>query len=116
MLIGLEIAHSSDGTYVNQRKYTLDILNDVVFLGANLLTPLPKGHKFTVDNSLLLDDPDGYLRLVGRLFLPNRPNIAYAVEQLRQFVDAPSARTLRCYYLYPSYLKIIFKRLILFFK
>lgn len=43
---------------------TLDILKDVGLLGAkSATTPLLKGHKFTSNNSLLLNDLDRYRRL-----------------------------------------------------
>lgn len=42
--LGIEIARGPEGTYINQRKYILDILSDTGLLGSKLaLTPLPKG-------------------------------------------------------------------------
>ncbi|KAK6163149.1 hypothetical protein DH2020_002990 [Rehmannia glutinosa] len=68
--LGLEIARTASGTYINQRKYIMDILED---------TGSP------------LSSPDRFRRLVGRLLYLNltRPDIAYGVQQLSQFVNAP---------------------------
>ncbi|XP_010267875.1 PREDICTED: uncharacterized protein LOC104604981 [Nelumbo nucifera] len=90
--LGLEIARGSDGTYVNQRKYVLDILQYVGLLGAKpVVTPLPKGQKFSSTGSYL-DEPEKYRRLVSRLLYLNltRPDISYVVQQLSQYVHSPT--------------------------
>lgn len=47
IFFGFEIVRSYDGTYVNQRGYTLDIVKDVGLLDAKpAITSLLKGHKF----------------------------------------------------------------------
>ncbi|XP_019054182.1 PREDICTED: uncharacterized protein LOC109115039 [Nelumbo nucifera] len=89
---GLEIARSSTGTYINQRKYALDILKDAGLLGVKpAQTPLPKGLKFS-DNSHALPDPDRYRRLIGRLLYLSltRPDLSYATQHLSQFVSSPT--------------------------
>lgn len=71
-------------------KYTLNNLKDVG-LGIYILTPLPKGHKFTSNDVSLLIDPDRHRRLVGQLLYLNltRLDIAYAIQQLSRFVNTP---------------------------
>lgn len=50
-----------------------------------------KDHKLYKDDSLKLEDPYAYRRLVGRLLYLGytRPNIAYATQQLSQYVHDP---------------------------
>ena len=63
-----ELARSSQGTFLNQRKYILDILKDVGFTGVKLATfPLPKGLHLSSESGELIPNPLSYRRLVGRL-------------------------------------------------
>lgn len=90
--LGLEIVRSKDGTYVNQRKYILDVLSDAGLLGCKTVdTPLPKNCKLVASQVKPLAEPEKYRRLVGRLLYMNftRPDITYVVQQLSQFVEAP---------------------------
>ncbi|XP_031260066.1 uncharacterized protein LOC116118244 [Pistacia vera] len=65
---GVEIARSSHGSYIYQRKYTLDILQAARLSGVKpAFTPLPKGFKFSATSDDFLSKPDKYRRLVGRL-------------------------------------------------
>ena len=62
--IGLEIGRSIECMYIHQRKYVLDIIQDVGLLSVKpALTPMPKGHKFS-PTSPILSDPDLYRRLL----------------------------------------------------
>ncbi|KAK6128802.1 hypothetical protein DH2020_037438 [Rehmannia glutinosa] len=90
--LGVEIARNRDGTYLNQRKYILDILHDTGLMGCKPATvPLPPGIKLIADSGIPLPDPEKYRRLVGRLLYLNftRPDITYSVQQLSQFVTSP---------------------------
>lgn len=62
----------------------------VWFLGCKpAKTPCTTGQKLTNSTCILLDRPEEFRRLVGKLlYLTNtRPDISYVVQQLSQFVD-----------------------------
>ncbi|KAI3759425.1 hypothetical protein L6452_07232 [Arctium lappa] len=90
--LGIEVARTPDGMVLSQRKYTLDILSDSGMLGC-------KPSSFLIEQNLQLDHCDGspqveasrYRRLIGRLLYlqVTRPDIAYAVNMLSQFVSDP---------------------------
>ncbi|XP_074306349.1 uncharacterized protein LOC141641591 [Silene latifolia] len=70
--LGLEIARNHTGLLVNQRKFTLDILKDMHMedcIPAEF--PMSKGLKLSTDTGELLDNPEQYRRLVGRLLYLN---------------------------------------------
>lgn len=91
--LGIEIACSSEGTVLSQRKYVLDILTHTGMIGSRAAsTPLPLG--LVLSNSIedRLEDPEPYRKLVGQLVYLNltRPDITYATKQLSQFVSKPT--------------------------
>ncbi|XP_022856859.1 uncharacterized protein LOC111377935 [Olea europaea var. sylvestris] len=89
---GLEIARGEKGTYVNQRKYILDIIKYVGLIGARSVSvPIPKGTKLSQISSPPFADLERYRRLIGRLLYLNltRPDITYGIQQLSQFVHSP---------------------------
>ncbi|XP_019191190.1 PREDICTED: uncharacterized protein LOC109185691 [Ipomoea nil] len=90
--LGIEAFRTSDGLNLCQRKYALEILEENGFLDAKpAQTPINTGQKLTNTEATLLDKPEEYRRLVGKLlYLTNtRPDISYVVQQLSQFVDKP---------------------------
>lgn len=89
--LGVEISRSVEGTFLCQRKYIKDIIDDTYFTDAAIVdVPLNKGHKFQVDLPSL-DDAKQYRRLIGRLLYLNltRPDIMHFVQQLSQYVHTP---------------------------
>lgn len=85
--VGLEIYQSPKGMYINQRKYTMDIIQDLGMEQAlPNSTPLAPSLKCTYAEGPLLSNPEKYRRLVGRfLYLScTMPDISYSLHQLSQ--------------------------------
>ncbi|XP_058732740.1 uncharacterized mitochondrial protein AtMg00810-like [Vicia villosa] len=90
--LGFEIARSANGIFLNQRKYTLELLEDSGLLASKpspiLIDP---SSKLSAHDGQPMEDPSVYRRLIGRLvYLTNsRPDISFAVQHLSQYVSKP---------------------------
>ncbi|XP_021734740.1 uncharacterized protein LOC110701391 [Chenopodium quinoa] len=90
--LGIEVARSSSGLFLCQIKYTLEIITKAGLLGSKPAGfPMEQNHRLGLASGPLLDDPEPYLRLVGRLIYlaVTRPDLAYSVHILSQFMHAP---------------------------
>nr|AEJ72555.1 putative retroelement polyprotein [Malus domestica] len=80
--LGIEVASSSKGLLLNQRKYILDLLQESKMLEAKpVATPIACKEKLGLDGDLLTD-VGLYQRLVGKLIYLTitRPDIMHAVS------------------------------------
>nr|XP_016505430.1 PREDICTED: uncharacterized mitochondrial protein AtMg00810-like [Nicotiana tabacum] len=89
--LGIEAARSKRGIFISQRKYILDLLKETGMTGCRPAeSPIESNHKLQsgVGESI---DKERCQRLVGRLIYlsHNRPNIAYSVSLVSQFMHDP---------------------------
>ncbi|GAB2286800.1 hypothetical protein Dimus_039792 [Dionaea muscipula] len=65
---GIEVARSKAGISISQRKYTLDILAEVGFMGAKpAALPADPDFKIQSNTSEFIKDPSSFRRLIGKL-------------------------------------------------
>ncbi|CAM8951298.1 unnamed protein product [Rhodiola kirilowii] len=106
--LGMEVARSPTGIFLNQRKYALELLEE-----SNLLqckpsrTPMDIKHKVSLSQAPLLDDPLLYRKLVGKLIYLTitRPDMSYTVHVLSQFMQKPTTDHLQAVQRVLRYLK-----------
>ncbi|XP_019199893.1 PREDICTED: uncharacterized protein LOC109193507 [Ipomoea nil] len=91
--LGIEVARSKKGIFLSQRKYVLDMLGDTGLLGSKPCdTPMDQGVKLLAGKGEPFEDPERYRRLVGKLnyLTITRPDIAFPVSVVSQFMSAPT--------------------------
>ena len=106
--IGLEIARSSQGILINQRKFVLDMLKEYGQLGAKPTSvPIEVNHKLKHNDDTLLEDATFYRQLVGKLLYLTltRPDVCYAFHVLTQLMDILSKGHLDATFRVLKYLK-----------
>nr|XP_016499743.1 PREDICTED: uncharacterized mitochondrial protein AtMg00810-like [Nicotiana tabacum] len=102
--LGIEFSRSEKGIQMCQRKYALELVSELGLSGGKpVTTPLKFNHKLTSmefdkivnkngsDIDSELEDKGRYQRIVGRLLYltMTRPDIAFMVQVLSQFMHAP---------------------------
>ncbi|KAL0553779.1 hypothetical protein IC582_007683 [Cucumis melo] len=90
--LGLEISSSPNDYYLSQAKYASNLLNRSGITDfATSSTPLDPNVHLTPVDGVLLNDPTLYRQLVRSLIYltVTRPDIAYAVHIVSQFMAAP---------------------------
>jgi hypothetical protein len=91
--LGIHVSRNNQGLYLNQAKYVLDLLHRVDMIGAKpYAAPCTSGKKLTKFDGDPLPDPSLYRHIVGALqyCTLTRPDIAYSVNQLCQFLHCPT--------------------------
>lgn len=97
--LGIEVARSKYGIFLSQGKYILDLLSETGMLGCKPVnTPIEQNHKLFECLSASPTDKGRYQRLVGKLIYLShtRPDIAYAVSVVSQFMHDPRKPHMDC--------------------
>ena len=90
--LGLEVWQRSNDIFLNQGKYTVEILKKFGRMDyKSMNTPMTINMKLLSDKSSYFVDPVMYRQLIGSLmYLVNtRPNICFAVNALSQYMVEP---------------------------
>jgi len=91
--LGIEMATSHKGLFLNQRKYVLDLLREADMLDCKLAkTPLDSKLQLTLDGDSF-DQPQLYQKLMGKLIYLTitRPDLSHSVSIVSQFMHSPTA-------------------------
>lgn len=108
--LGIEATRSSTSIYLHQRKYTLGILLDIDLSGSKpSKVPMEQNHTLLHNYSTFLSESDAfqYRRLVGRIIYltVTKPDLAYSVQVLSQFLAKPRLDLLIASYKVVKYLE-----------
>ena len=106
--LGMEIARSKKGTVVSQRKYILDLLEEIGISGCKPSDTLMEfNSKLGEVKEGVPMDTGRYQRLVGKLIYLSHthPDISFVVSMVSQFMHAPYEEHLEAVYKILRYLK-----------
>ncbi|KAK9060122.1 hypothetical protein SSX86_020826 [Deinandra increscens subsp. villosa] len=90
--LGLEVKHNKDGLFLSQSKYAYEITERAKLLDAKPVHTPMASHENLTSQGIVLEDPTEYRSLVGALqyLTITRPDISYSVNQVSQFLKAPT--------------------------
>lgn len=91
--LGVEATRTTSGLHLMQRKYIIDLLTKTKMLDAKpVTTPMAVSPKLTLKSGSSIADPREYRTIIGSLqYLSfTRPDIAYSVNRLSQFMHCPT--------------------------
>lgn len=90
--IGLEVSYSDIELFLSQARYAYDILTRANLLDAKLVATLLSTSDYFTTTVAPFHDPTMYRSLVGALqyLTITRPDLSYVVNQVSQFLHAPT--------------------------
>ncbi|XP_040362272.1 uncharacterized protein LOC112202395 [Rosa chinensis] len=106
--LGIEVARGKDCIVLSQRKYVLDLLAETGMLDSQPVdTPIEQNHRLAEYFDQVPTNKARYQRLVGRLIYLShtRPDLAYAVSVVSQFMHNPSKTHMDAVFRILRYLK-----------
>lgn len=92
--LGLEITRSAAGFFISQKKYATDLIAEFGLSSVPpLKLPMDIHLRLNADSGVFLRDPHPYQRLLGKLIYLTitRPDIAFSVHILTQFMQHPTS-------------------------
>lgn len=90
--LGVEVIPSTQGLFLSQKKYILDLLERTKMINAKpISTPMVVDSNLSLHSGDLIDNPTEYRATVGSLqyLTLTRPDVAFAVNKLSQFMHQP---------------------------
>ena len=106
--LGIEVFRSKRGIFMSQRKYILDLLAETGLVDCKPVeTPIVVNHSLRMIDGAELADKKMYQHLVGKLIYLShtRPDIAYTVGVLSQFIHQPQKSHMKTAVRVVKYLK-----------
>ena len=106
--LGIEVLNSGSSLHLSQAKYICDLLQRAgLSESKSMASPMAAGPVLSIANGTRLEDPTLYRSLVGALqyCTITRPDIAYTVNKLCQFMHAPTSTHLQAVKRVLRYLK-----------
>ncbi|RVW93163.1 Protochlorophyllide reductase, chloroplastic [Vitis vinifera] len=106
--LGIEVSRSSEGIFLSQRKYALDLLQETGMSGCQPVnTPIEEGLKLCNEPNQVSTDKGRYQRLVGKLMYlaHTRPDLAYALSVVSQYMHNPGEQHMNAVMRILRYLK-----------
>ncbi|XXG68216.1 hypothetical protein AAC387_Pa06g1354 [Persea americana] len=91
--LGVEVVPNKHGLLLSQRQYIMDLLTQTQMQDAKpVLTPIPTSPTLMLTSGSSLSDATEYRQVVGSLqyLLITRPDIAFAVNKLSQYMHCPT--------------------------
>ena len=101
--LGIEVLYDLDSVYLSQRKYIRDLLTKVDILECKGIdTPMSSSKDHRLQKNVkgemgyYIEDPSHYRSIVGGLqyLVLTRPEIAYSIHKLSQYVSSPTLQHL----------------------
>lgn len=106
--LGMEVARSRAKISTSQRKYNLDLLQEIGISGYRPTNnPIEPKRELGLEEDAISVDRERYQHLVGKMIYlyHTRPDIAFVASLINQFMHSPREKHLEAVYRILRYLK-----------